>query len=314
MNYQTVSTVTKKYGISSRMLSYYEQTGLIQSQRVSGYPYRVFDDVNIKRLQQVVILRKLQIPVKQVAIILNNPDAAAIIEIFQKNIQSIDSEITALSTIRDILLQFLEKLEHITSLNLKPDFLSCDALLELTNPLYLVQKNVKEAITMNELNQAIEALDTYHAQESKEMSMKPEAAVAMIFDGNCRQAMEFYAKVFNSDGMIITTYREIPQDPSNPLSESEKDRVAVGFLQIYELRVKFFDSMPASITFGEAPFAAGNNVIMHLEIMNHEEAKRVFRELSQGGAVLEEWPEPFYAAFNGITKDKYGVVWNILGH
>jgi len=175
-----------------------------------------------------------------------------------------------------------------------------------------MQKNIKESISMNELNQAAEALNTH--QETKEMSMKPETTVAMIFNGNCRQAMEFYAKVFNLEGMTITTYREIPQDPSNPLSESDKDRVAVGFLQINELKIRFFDCMPASTTFGASPFAAGNNIMMHLEIMNPDEAKKIFHELSQGGTVLEEWPEPFYAAFNGITKDKFGVVWNILGH
>ena len=64
MDLQTVSDISKKYGISSRMLRYYEQSGLITSKRKEGYAYRVYDDPAIKRLQQVIILRKLQIPVK----------------------------------------------------------------------------------------------------------------------------------------------------------------------------------------------------------------------------------------------------------
>jgi DNA-binding transcriptional MerR regulator len=56
---QTVSTVSKSLGISSRMLRYYEQIGLIESQRIEDYAYRVYDENAIGRLRQIIILRKL---------------------------------------------------------------------------------------------------------------------------------------------------------------------------------------------------------------------------------------------------------------
>ena len=143
MEMQTVSTVSKDYGISTRMLRYYEQNGLIKSMRKEGYSYRVYDEANVKRLQHVIILRKLQIPVKQICIILNNPDAQAVVEIFKKSIQEIDTEINALSTIKKILDKFVNQLEEIAGLELSLDFIGGDYMPDITRSLSLVQKNIK---------------------------------------------------------------------------------------------------------------------------------------------------------------------------
>jgi len=158
MELQTVSTVSKMFGISKRMLSYYEQSGLIKSQRMEGYSYRVYDAATIERLQQIIILRKLQIPVKQIRTILSNPDAATAVSIFKKSIQELNSEITALSTIKKILDRFISELEVKTNIQLNLNYLTSNSVLELSAPLSLVQKNTKENITINDLNQAAEVL------------------------------------------------------------------------------------------------------------------------------------------------------------
>lgn len=64
------------------MLRYYEQIGLIESKRKDDYAYRVYDEEAICRLRQIIILRKLRVPVKQIIRILNNFDAAAAVQIF----------------------------------------------------------------------------------------------------------------------------------------------------------------------------------------------------------------------------------------
>ena len=158
MALQTVSTVSKMFGISKRMLSYYEQSGLIKSQRMEGYSYRVYDAVTVERLHQIIILRKLQIPVKQIRTILSNPDATTVVNIFKKSIQELDSEITALSTIKKILDRFVMELEKKTNIQLNLNYLTSHSVLELSAPLSLVQKNTKENITMSGLNEAAEVL------------------------------------------------------------------------------------------------------------------------------------------------------------
>ena len=70
MELQTVSHVSKTLGISAQMLRYYERSGLVKSLRKEDYAYRVYDNENIRRLQQIVILRKLQISMKEIKNIL----------------------------------------------------------------------------------------------------------------------------------------------------------------------------------------------------------------------------------------------------
>lgn len=178
MELQTVSTVSREYGISTRMLRYYEQNGLIKSMRKEGYSYRVYDEANLKRLRQVIVLRKLQIPIKQICIILNNPNASEVVDVFKKNIQELDSEITALSTIKIILDKFVIEIEEIANLNLDLDFISADSVLEMTRSLSLVQKNVKESITMSHL---LKAADVLNKLENVRVVYLPPMTVASFY-------------------------------------------------------------------------------------------------------------------------------------
>ena len=152
MELQTISQVSKTYGVTTRMLRYYEQIGIIQSQRKEDYSYRVYDDENLKRLQQIIILRKLQIPVKQIGVILENPDATTAVDIFKSNIADIQAEITALSTIKSALEILLAKIEEIAAV--RPNLLTDDSVLKFAESLSLIQKNVKEKTNMLELDKA----------------------------------------------------------------------------------------------------------------------------------------------------------------
>ena len=154
MEFQTVGQVSKTFGISAQMLRYYERSGLLRSLRKDDYAYRVYDDENIKRLQQIIILRKLQIPVKQICVVLNNPDAATAIEIFKANISELQTEINALSTIKTALEIFVAKIEELAAVRLNLNLLTDESVVKLAESLSLTQKNVKEIKTMDELNQA----------------------------------------------------------------------------------------------------------------------------------------------------------------
>ncbi len=154
MEPMTISQVSKILGISTRMLRYYEKAGLIESRRKEGYAYRIYDENTVCRLRRILLLRKLRIPVRQIKIILQNPNAATAVEIFQKNINELDEEITALSTIREILSRFANELANATGLPLQSLLEKDDILLESIESLALVSINFKEDQTMEKLNQA----------------------------------------------------------------------------------------------------------------------------------------------------------------
>ena len=68
-------------------------------------------------LQQIIILRKLRIPLKLTSKILESDNADYAIEVFERNLNEIEDEITALSTIKSII-QSLLKNETFPTMNL----------------------------------------------------------------------------------------------------------------------------------------------------------------------------------------------------
>ena len=159
MELQTISQVSKSYGISLRMLRYYEKEGLLESTRKEDYAYRAYDDAAIHRLRQIIILRKLRIPVKQIKTIFDNQDAVAAIDIFQKSISEVDEEITALSTIKTILKQFVDELQAKASVSIHPDMLTDPSMLPLIDSLSISKHQIKENISMEALSKATDVLN-----------------------------------------------------------------------------------------------------------------------------------------------------------
>ena len=158
MALQSIGQVSKAQGISARMLRYYEQVGLIESHRCEDNDYRAYDEAAALRIQQIILLRKLQIPVKKIRVILDHPQAAAVIGIFKENIAGIEQEISALSAIKTILERFVLEIEQLTAVQLSLDFLQESSVQQLAESLSLVQKNVKETIGMTDLNKAAQVL------------------------------------------------------------------------------------------------------------------------------------------------------------
>lgn len=158
MNDMTISQVSRSLGISTRMLRYYEREGLIRSLRREGYSYRIYDDNAVTRIKQIILLRKLRIPVRQIEIILNNTNAIAAVEIFRQNIDELDEEITALSTIRDILNHFVEELSKAAEIPLKHIISQDDTILAAIESLDVISINFKEKQSVDKLKKADEHL------------------------------------------------------------------------------------------------------------------------------------------------------------
>ena len=78
MTLQPISKVSKIYGVSTRTLRYYEQLGLIKSSKLPDYAYRAYDEEAISRLRQILVLRKLRIPLKPYGQILETQDGSSL--------------------------------------------------------------------------------------------------------------------------------------------------------------------------------------------------------------------------------------------
>ena len=70
---RTVHEVEALTGVSVRTLRYYDQIGLLKPSALSDAGYRLYDDEALDRLQQILLYRELQFPLKDVARMLDSP-------------------------------------------------------------------------------------------------------------------------------------------------------------------------------------------------------------------------------------------------
>lgn len=71
---RTVKEVSKLTGISVRTLHYYDEIGLLKPIKVTESGYRLYDDSNLNRLQNILMFRELLFPLKEIKEILDNPE------------------------------------------------------------------------------------------------------------------------------------------------------------------------------------------------------------------------------------------------
>lgn len=63
---RTVKEVSKLAGVSVRTLHYYDAIGLLEPTKVTDAGYRMYDDTALSRLQNILLFRELQFPLKEI--------------------------------------------------------------------------------------------------------------------------------------------------------------------------------------------------------------------------------------------------------
>lgn len=106
-----IRDMTAKYDLSARTLRYYEDMGLIESTRTEDYAYRLYDEANVKRLEQILILRKLNISIKDIQRIFSTSGSEIVLEVLGKKVDNIDEEISVLHELKEIILEFIHQIE-----------------------------------------------------------------------------------------------------------------------------------------------------------------------------------------------------------
>jgi len=123
------------------------------------------------------------------------------------------------------------------------------------------------------------------------------------FQGTCREAVEYYADVFQTAKPEFMTFAEMPPNPSFHLPEEAKNLIMHTSLDISGTRVMFSDVFPGT------DLVVGNNVSLTVVTTNRDEILREFNKLREGGTVQMDLQETFWSKLYGNLKDKYGIEW-----
>lgn len=158
----TVTDVSRELGLSTRMLRYYEEQGLIGSSRVEGYAYRMYDDEAVRRLRQVIVLRRLRIPLREVKLILDDPSAQWAIFVFRQKLSEFDAELANIGAVRAVTEELLNTLKSRYWLPAADVLLDEDisaALPSLANSYELEKERARKMENLNKAEENMKLTD-----------------------------------------------------------------------------------------------------------------------------------------------------------
>ncbi|QNP47266.1 VOC family protein [Diaphorobacter aerolatus] len=132
----------------------------------------------------------------------------------------------------------------------------------------------------------------------------------LTFNGNCEEAMTFYAKVFGGKMGPIMRFGDMPaSEGMPPLPESAKNGVMHAYVKFGEQEIMGSDTMPEGCAGGGYQAPQGINV--NIAVDNVEEGRRVFNALAEGGKVTMPFDKTFWSAGFGMVTDRFNTPWMV---
>ena len=127
----------------------------------------------------------------------------------------------------------------------------------------------------------------------------------LLFDGKCREAMEFYQSCFGGE-LTLTKVKDSPAKDQMPAIQ--QDKVLNAHLSTGKLEISASDWLALN----ETP-VHGNTVCLFLSGGKLAELKALFEKLSAGANVTDPLKPTFFGTY-GALNDRFGVRWMFAGN
>ena len=122
----------------------------------------------------------------------------------------------------------------------------------------------------------------------------------LLFEGNCRQAMEFYKSCLGGE-LILAAVQDTPAKERIPASQHDKILNA-------RLTATGVDISASDWLRPDRTPVHGNTACLFLSGGTPQELKSLFEKLSQGGEVTDPLSQQFFGMY-GALDDQFGVRW-----
>ena len=123
------------------------------------------------------------------------------------------------------------------------------------------------------------------------------------FNGNCREAFEFYRSVFGGEFSIFMTFADGPEDMQIPDGEHEN-------IMHMSYRIGTSVLMGSDVpSTSRPPIDTGNNFAISYSSSSREKTDALFAKLSEDGIVTMPLQDTFWGSYFGSCTDKFGINW-----
>ncbi|MEK3887841.1 VOC family protein [Bacillus sp. FSL K6-3431] len=131
--------------------------------------------------------------------------------------------------------------------------------------------------------------------------MKHQVTPYFTFEGNAREALEYYTDIFKGEVLEMQTYGEA-DFPTPP--EADEKIIHAKFKKD-GLFIMVSDAFPGqSVT-------VGTNTSFVLDCENEDEILHIYDRLIVKGTILQELQDTFWGAKYAKVKDHFGIVWDL---
>ena len=124
----------------------------------------------------------------------------------------------------------------------------------------------------------------------------------VLFDGRCKEAFEFYAKVLKGEIRAMFPHAGTPAE--SHVAEEWRDKIMHARMEVGEGVLMGSDAPPEH-------YKRPQGFSVALGLNDVGDAERIFAELSEGGTVTMPIQQTFWAARFAMFTDRFGIHWMI---
>lgn len=132
--------------------------------------------------------------------------------------------------------------------------------------------------------------------------------IYLQFAGNAKEAVAFYANVFQASQVKETTFGAMGDNPEMPLTNEEKLQVMEACIEFNDSVLMLSDVLP-SMQQMVGEIKLGNQTIISVIDADESYNQEVFNKLSEGGRIIMPLTSAPWSSSFGMLVDKFGITW-----
>lgn len=122
------------------------------------------------------------------------------------------------------------------------------------------------------------------------------------FDGNAREAAEFYHSVFGGK-LELTTFADFESEEM-PVDEQDKNKIMHGFLRGDSGIELMLSDTPSTMEYQE-----GSRISLAINSDHEADGRALWEKITEGGTITMPLVPSMWNSIFGMFTDKFGVSW-----
>ncbi|HEY8204628.1 MAG TPA: VOC family protein [Pyrinomonadaceae bacterium] len=124
------------------------------------------------------------------------------------------------------------------------------------------------------------------------------------FNGQCKEAFEFYAKLLDGEIKFSMTWGEMPGDAADQFPPETHNLIMHTTLEVDGDFIMGADSPPDRYT-------PPKGITVSIGVKDKAKAEKLFNALAQGGNVTMPFAQTFWSPGFGMCVDRFGIPWMV---